>query len=418
MIKRSARDIRRRNRFDALRCVYAAPGPVSRQEIAAATGLSFATVANLMAELLDAGVLLEAGQENIGAGRPRSKLAVNPRRGALVGVDISETFIHVELFDLSMTTRHELRHPLPERDSKPDEVIEHLVGLVSRLLEAADVPAEQVLGVGVSLPGQVEPEGGVSVFSPYWAWHDVPLRAMLAERLRLPLFLDNPLKAATVAEMWFGAGRGVDDLVVITLRTGVGAGIAVDGSLLRGATNSAGEWGHTCLVLDGRPCRCGSAGCVETYVGAPGIMRTLAEVDPDSPLLHPDDQAATIEAIARAADDGDEVSLAVIAKTGRYLGAAVGNLINLINPQVLVLSDWVSAKLGDRLLSVTREVAAHHALSQPFRAVDLRLCALPHNPVSLGAATFALEGFLNDHEIFGSVASRRPVAASAGETGG
>lgn len=410
MIKRSARDIRRRNRFDALRCVYAAAGPVSRQDIAAATGLSFATVANLTSELLDAGVLVEAGQETTGAGRPRATLKVDPRRGALIGVDISETFLHVELFDLSMTTRHEMRHPLPERDSKPDEVIEHLEGLVSRLLRTADVRPEQVLGIGVSVPGQVEPEGGMSVFSPYWAWHDVPFRAMLAERLKMPLFLDNPLKAATVAEMWFGAGRGVDDLVVITLRTGVGAGVAVDGTLLRGATNSAGEWGHTCLVLDGRPCRCGSSGCVETYVGAPGIMRTLAEIDPDSTLLHPDDQAATVEAIARAADAGDEVALAVVAKTGRYLGAAVGNLINMFNPQVLVLSDWVAATLGERLLRVTREVAADHALAQAFGAVDLRLCALPHNPVSLGAATFALEGFLNDHEIFGSVSSRRPTS--------
>lgn len=124
-------------------------------------------------------------------------------------------------------------------------------------------------------------------------------------------------------------------------------------------------------------------------------------------LLHPDDQAATIEAIARAADAGDEVALAVIAKTGRYLGAAVGNLINMFNPEVLVLSDWVAATLGERLLRVTREVAADHALAQAFGAVDLRLCALPYNPVSLGAATFALEGFLNDHEIFGSVSSRR-----------
>lgn len=410
MIKRSARDIRRRNRFDALRCVYAASGPVSRQDIVAATGLSFATVANLTSELLEVGVLVEADHESSGGGRPRALLAVNARRGALVGVDISETFIHAELFDLAMTTRHTMREPLPAWDSQPADVVEHLVAVIERLLEAADVAADQMLGVGISVPGQVEPEGGVSVFSPYWAWHDVPFRAMLAERLALPLFLDNPLKASTVAEMWFGAGRGVDDLVVVTLRTGVGAGIAVDGSLFRGVTNSAGEWGHTCLVLNGRPCRCGSHGCVEAYVGAPGIMRTLAELDPRSPLLNSDDQAATIDAIAYAADDGDETALAVIEHTGRYLGAAVGNLINLFNPQVLVLGDWVADKLGEHLLRETLKVAAEYALPLPFRAVTLQLCALARNPVSLGAATFALEGFLNDHEVFGSVSSRRATS--------
>lgn len=398
-MKRTARDIRRRNRFEVLRSVYATAGSVTRQDITATTGLSFATVANLTAEMLEAGVLVEAGQEDSGGGRPRTRLTVNAERGALVGVDVSETQIHVELYDLALSVLGSLELRLPRGAAQPDDVADLIVTGVDRVLSAENLDSGKVLGVGVSVPGPVDPEGGVSLFSPYWSWRDVPLRALLAQRLDLPLYVDNPLKASTVAEMWFGSGRSVDDLVFVTLRSGVGAGVTIDGSLYRGITNTAGEWGHTCLVMDGRLCRCGNYGCVETYVGASGIMQTLREFDTNSPLLHPDDEVATIDALSRAADDGDPIAIKVIAETGRYLGAAVANLINLFNPQLIVLGDWVATSLGDRLLQVTREIAAGYALPQPFRAVTLQLCALPHNPASVGAATFALEGFLDAQAV-------------------
>ncbi|MEU2451183.1 ROK family protein [Streptomyces sp. NPDC012765] len=411
MAKRTAQDIRRRNRFDALRCVFAASGPVSRQEVAAATGLSFATVANLVAELLEAGVLREAGHEDSKGGRPRARLAVNAERGALVGIDVAETSVQVELFDLALTVLRSVRLPLPQTGVRPDDVVDAIVTGVEGLADAASAPP-RILGAGVSIPGLVEREGGVSVFSPYWSWRDVPLRSLLAERLPMPLYLDNPLKAGTVAEMWFGAGREVDDLLVLTLRAGVGAGIAVDGALYRGATNSAGEWGHTCLVRDGRECRCGRRGCVEAYVSTRGIASTVRELDAESPLLDPDEDAV-VSNVARAAAEGDAVATETVARTARHLGEAAADLLNLFNPQALVLGGRVADRLGEPLLRQTRDVIAAHALPATLQALTFRLSTVPDNPVSLGAATFALEGFLDDRETFGTVAAGRRAARAA-----
>ncbi|MGW4769969.1 ROK family protein [Nocardia sp. NPDC004278] len=406
MYQLTARDIRRRNRFYVLQAVYAAEGHTSRQEIARVTGLSFATVGNMIAELLDVGVLAELGYDAPGVGRPRAQLAINPERGMLVGVDIAETSIHFDLFDLAMTVLRSVEIPVDPEATRPDDVAELIIRGIREL--TAD-EADKVLGVGLSVPGLVEPEGGVSVFSPYWHWHDVSLKSLLAPRLPHPLYLDNPLKASTAAHLWFGAGRDVDDLIVVTLRAGVGIGVVIDGALYRGVTNSAGEWGHTNLVLDGRECRCGRHGCVEAYVSARGIVQTLRELAPTSPLLAADD-ATTITAIA-AADD-DPIAREVIEKTGTYLGVAVANLVNLFNPRTMVFGDLVANVLGERLLEVTRRVAAHHAMTDPYAAVTLQLCTLPHNPSSLGAATFALEGFLADRETFGSIAARRAIRTS------
>ncbi|WP_432036462.1 ROK family protein [Streptomyces cucumeris] len=415
-MKRTSRDIRTANRYEVLRHVIAG-SPVSRQHLAAATGLSLATVATLVGELLRLGAITEVGHEDSDGGRPRGLVAVNGSGGALVGVDVAETYIHVELFDLSLAVLARAEEELrPERpgESGPEQVVARIATAVRAVVTAAAVPDERVLGVGVSLPGQVDREGGVSVFAPNWDWHDVPVLDLLAGHLPHPLYLDNPLRACTVAELWFGAARGRDDAVVVNLGTGVGAGLALGGTLHRGATNSAGEWGHTTLVLDGRPCHCGAQGCVESYVGAPGIMRNLRELSPGSPLLHPDDQTATIEALGRALADGDPVAVKTVRNTARYLGAGLADLVNLVNPEVIVLSSWVAARLGEPLLAEVRTAVAGRALRRPLASTRIVLSPIPDNPVSLGAATFALEGWLASAGRAHAPARRRANGRSRG----
>ncbi|HYN95439.1 MAG TPA: ROK family transcriptional regulator [Pilimelia sp.] len=410
-MKRTARDVRLGNRFEILRRLYRTQR-VSRHEVAADTGLSFATVSNTVGELLDLGLLAEAGFADSGGGRPRALVAVNAGRGTLVGVDVAETYIHVDVFDLALRTLASVEHALHPEENQPDDVVGHVAAAVEAALR--DAGGGDVLGIGVSLPGQIERAGGVSVFAPNWNWHDVPLGAALTARLELPLYVDNPLKASTVAELWFGAGREVDDLIVVTLGTGVGAGLAIGGSVYRGVTNSAGEWGHTTLVLDGRLCRCGNHGCVEAYVGGAGIMQTLRDLTPGSPLLHHDDQTATIEDLARAADRDDPVAAKTLAETGRYLGAGIADLVNIMNPEVVVLGGWVTDRLGGHLLPEVRAVVSRQALRRPGQAASLQLCGIPGNPVSLGAATLALEGFLtgvdavDTRHAYGTTTPRHP----------
>jgi predicted NBD/HSP70 family sugar kinase len=176
------------------------------------------------------------------------------------------------------------------------------------------------------------------------------------------------------------------------------------GGLHRGVSNSAGEWGHTTLVLDGRLCHCGNHGCVETYVGAPGIMLNLRELSPGSTLLHPEDQTATVRALAHGVAAGDPVAVKVVRDTARYLGAGIADLVNLLNPEVVVLSSWVAAMLAE-----VREAVARHALGRPLAATEIVLSPIPTDPVCLGAATFALEGALRS--VGQRAAARRTTPA-------
>ncbi|MGW0737503.1 ROK family protein [Streptomyces sp. NPDC002851] len=394
-MKRTSRDIRTANRYQVLR-QFIAHSPTSRQELAAATGLSLATVATLVGELAGLGMVTEVGFADSDGGRPRGLVALDPAGGALIGVDIAETYVHVELFDLGLTVRTRCEAQVDPGERSPEEVVQLVAAGVAEVVrEAGDSVAERVLGVGVSVPGQVDRQVGVSVYAPNWDWHDVPLLELLAAHVPYPLYLENPLHACTAAELWFGAARGRGDAVVVNLGTGVGAGFALGGALHRGISNSAGEWGHTTLVLDGRPCHCGSRGCVEAYVGAPGIMRTLRELAPGCALSGDgDDQTAIVGRLARAAAAEDPTAVRVLRETARFLGAALADLVNLLNPEVIVLSSWVAARLGEPLLTEVRTAVARHALRRPLAAAEIVLSPIPTDPVCLGAATFALEGAL------------------------
>jgi predicted NBD/HSP70 family sugar kinase len=405
-VKRTSRDIRTANRYEVLRQIIAA-SPTSRQELAAATGLSLATVATLVGELLDLHMITEVGFEDSAGGRPRGLVAVDGSGGALIGVDIAETYVHAELFDLALNVLARADEEVRPGESRPEQVVGRVAAAVGSVVAQAGVAQERVLGVGVSVPGQVDRATGVAEYAPNWNWHDVPLLDLLAERIPHPLHLDNPLRACAVAELWFGAARGREDAVVVNLGTGVGAGLVLGGAVHRGVSNSAGEWGHTTLVLDGRLCHCGNRGCVETYVGAPGIMLNLRELSPQSPLLHPGDQTATVEALGRGAAAGDPVAVEVVRDTARCLGAGIAGLVNVLNPEVVVLSSWVAARLGEPLLREVREAVARHALRRPLDATEIVLSPIPTDPVCLGAATFALEGALR---------SARPRTGKRGTT--
>ncbi|MFC9855202.1 ROK family transcriptional regulator [Streptomyces prasinus] len=392
-VKRTSRDIRTANRYEVLRRIIAG-SPTSRQELAAATGLSLATVATLVGELLGLGVITEVGFEDSAGGRPRSLVAVDAAGGALIGVDLAETYVRVELFDLALNVLARAEEEMRPGENRPDRVVDQVASAVGAVVERAGVESARVLGAGVSVPGQVDRATGVCAYAPNWDWHDVPLRDLLAERISHPLYLDNPLRACAVAELWFGAARGCGDAVVVNLGTGVGAGLVLGGGVHRGVSDSAGEWGHTTLVLDGRPCHCGDRGCVETYTGAPGIMLNLREVSPHSPMLRPGDQTATVDALARGVAAGDPVAVRVLEDTARYVGAGISGLINLFNPEVVVLSSWVAAAFGEPLLDAVCEAVGRHALRRPLAAARIVLSPIPTDPVCLGAATFALEGAL------------------------
>ena len=359
-----------------------------------------ATVANIVSELFELGVLAESGSVRKATGRPLTRLTMNPGFGMFVGVDVAETYIHAALYDASLTLRDEERIDVNEQTGAPVEVLERIGGLVAGMTQRADA-VEVVRGVGISVPGLVDEEDGVSVFAPNWNWRQVPVRRLLSQHFSYPVHLDNPLKTLVVSELWRQPDLATKNLALVNLGTGVGAGLAFGGDLYRGSSNSAGEWGHTTVALDGWRCRCGSAGCVEAYVGAPGILRHLSTIDGSHPILGLGQTAAMTE-LAQAIEAGDPAANAAIAQAGRYLGAGLGSLVNMVNPDRVVLAGWVSDLMGPALLEAARPQLEAQSLSRPLAVAEFSVLSRMGNPVSAGAATLALEAALTrDHHTEG-----------------
>lgn len=389
----TTRDIREANRLLILHQLLLCRTS-TRQELSQLTGLSTATVANLIADMLEEKLIVEVGTAASQGGRPTAILSVNATAGACVGIDVAETYILFDLFDLTLKNLAEYKLELPSTKKKPKDIIKAISSGLRTMLAQANMSLEKVVGIGISIPGPFEHSTGVSVFAPSWGWVNVPLKAMLEKEIKVPLYLDNPLKFNAIAEAWFGAGRNARTMAAMVWGTGVGTGLVINGQLFHGASNTAGEWGHSVIVAGGRLCRCGNRGCLEAYIGAPGILQTLAEIDPASKLQISDDQTRSIEAIAAAAKQGDSTARAVIHQTAIYMSAGFSSLINIFNPEVIVIDSWVADILGTLILPELLELVEQQSLTQPFRVVRFALSELPRDPVSLGAATLVLEEFL------------------------
>jgi predicted NBD/HSP70 family sugar kinase len=267
----TVRDLRRDNRAALLRALYFG-GPQSRQELSAATGLSPASVSNVMRELLGEGIVAEVGSVDSAGGRPRVLLQVNHEYGYVIGVDVGETRVQVELFDLAMTERAKADFPLDPARHAADMVVARILAGIDAVLTDSGVPSEVIFGVGIGVPGVVRQRPEVIVDAQTFDWDRVPLERLLRAGTDLPLLIDNGANTMGQAELLFGSGRGTQNAVVGLIGSGVGAAIISQGTADRGSTASAGEWGHTPVVVGGRTCRCGNVGCLEAYLWEEGIV--------------------------------------------------------------------------------------------------------------------------------------------------
>ena len=388
------RDVRRANRASLLTDLFHG-GRQSRQQLGATTALSQASVSNLVGEMIEEGLVEEAGLVGSDGGRPRVLLQVRPGFRYAVGADVGETRVLVELYDLAMSR---LATAMYRHDDDPDQVAEQLLTGLSAVIADAGVDPGEVLGFGVGVPGVVE--DGV-VYSQVTGWEAVPLGEMLAAGATAPVFVDNGAKTVGQAEMWFGAGRGARHAVIILIGTGVGAAVVMDGRGYRGANSNAGEWGHTTLVYDGDLCRCGARGCLEAYIGAGRINARLAEAlgeayDPGLSSVLRSAVAQPPDLLTRmlAAQAQPAAVAEVFEQVVGYLGAGIADLINLFSPERIVIGGGAGLPLAERFLPGIRAAAARHALRRPYAQTTIDVCRLGPEAVALGAATLPIARLL------------------------
>ncbi|WP_049572254.1 ROK family transcriptional regulator, partial [Nonomuraea sp. SBT364] len=340
--RQTVRDLRRNSRGAVLRQLYF-HGPMSRQALGPATGLSSGSISTITAEMVGEGLVADAGTVDSDGGRPRNLLRVVPDHAFLIGVDVGETRVRVELFDLALTELSRSEHGLDHGDYDVEAIVRHVSDGVAEVIGRAGVPAERLLGVGVGVPGIVDrtsPDGAV-VHGQTIGWDAVPLEAMLRASAVHPaggrFFVENGAQTLGRAEMWFGGGRGAGDTVIVLCGSGVGACVVAGGQIVEG---SAGEWGHTTVHVGGRRCRCGSAGCLEAYAGAEALIERWREAGAAIPAGLDEEAAVAAMLAAAGAPEPDPVAVAVLEETAEYLGAGLSNLINLHQPERILLGGW------------------------------------------------------------------------------
>ena len=375
-------------------------GPIGRAEVARRTGLSAATVTGITAELIADDLVFEKAAGDSRGGRPPILLALNPRGGFVVGLKLTETEAIAALTDLQATVIAKRTDRLAGRS--PERAVNTLANAVAELIGEARIRKGKLIGVGVGVAGIVDSEHGLIRQSPYFGWQNLPLRDLLQSRVRVPVFIDNDVNTLTLAEKWFGAGQSVDNFLTVTVGRGVGLGIVVNGQFYRGATGGAGEFGHTVMDPNGPVCDCGKHGCLESFVGDPGLVRMAADATARGELPGPVADAQSLLALAQA---GNPAAQAIFARAGEMLGRGVANLINIFNPQ-LVLISGEGVRSGDWLFGPMREAIARHVMPGLAGDAEIRTDSWGDDAWARGAASLVLRG------LFESPVHQEPVGSS------
>lgn len=266
-----------------------------------------------------------------------------------------------------------------------EEMIKFIISCAGETIEESKLSKEEICGMGIGFPGPLNAETG-TIFNPpnLQGWDSVPLRDILEKELKVPVAIENDANAAALGEWWKGAGSGADSLFCITLGTGVGGGIVLDGKVWHGASSIAGEIGHTTVIRDGIKCTCGNIGCLEAYACSGGILKRVNDA-----LLNERDNGmqplTNLKQVNQMAMQGNEIVLNVIKETGVILGIAIANIANLLNPEMIVLFGGVT-NLGEHLVVPLKEEVKGRAFKKVTDSLRIELSQLGDNSGILGAA--------------------------------
>lgn len=379
--------------------------PISRVEIAQATGLTRATITNIVNEFLAAGVVRESGEmaQEGTSGRRATSLTLNPGAFYVVGVEFTGSTVRLGVTNIkadALATRQvalPATFPIDVTDSL-DLIAEGVRGLLDEVGRAG-LP---VAGIGVSIPGLIDSDRGVVVYAANLGWREVPLGALLRAKLGLPAFVERNTNVGVLAESWYGRQADASDLVYITRGQGVGVGIMTDRRIYRGS-GSAGEVGHITVEPDGPLCRCGNRGCLEAVVSDSGVVSAALEArNRDASALKGLDLTAeperVVEGIFALAEAGDQAAGAIVAHIQDLLGIAIANLMNLFNPQAVVLGPGF-AKGGPGFVTAVSEIAGRRALPAIARQTVIVPSGFDENTVLVGATALVLDRIMKQASL-------------------
>ncbi|HET7901020.1 MAG TPA: ROK family transcriptional regulator [Candidatus Nanopelagicales bacterium] len=392
----------RRHNLAALARFLHDHGSTSRSELVSHTGLNRSTVGGLIADLVAVGLVRETEPVGKGVGRPSYGVEPVHERAYVLAIDLRVDRAIVALVGFGGAVLARREHKFRKGQQREERILAHLAAVCRDVLLEAPKRAVQV-GVGIGVPGLVRQPDGLVRFAPNLGWVDVPLADHLRDELAVttPVVVGNDSDLGAIAERLRGSAMGAANVVYLSGQVGVGGGIVIDGTLLKGAQGYGGEVGHMRVNPQGRECRCGATGCWETEIGEPAVRAAVGAADAES-----------MASIAARAQDGDPAAVAGVADVGRWIAVGVANLVHIFNPDVVVFG----GALRDLLPLVRAEVeeTLTGSLPAPGEHVLLAAPALGDDSTLLGAAEAAFAPLLDDPlGVLTSGARGRPGRSAA-----
>ncbi|HOG47796.1 MAG TPA: ROK family protein [Anaerolineae bacterium] len=410
--------MRRLNRATVLKLIRSR-GPISRTALVHSTGLAPRTVFSIVEELVGVELVRSSGIGRTRVGRRPLLYEFNPTGYALVGVEVRADEVLALVTDLDAQVLGRASGPM----SSDLDRTQGLALIASTIREAwisADRRPERLLGIGVATPGLVDCDHGIVRQAVNLQWRYLALGPALGAEFNVPVWIESVAKAMALGEHLFGNARGVSDLVCMNVGGGVGAGIIMNDMLLRGPDNAAGEVGHTTVDHDGPLCSCGNRGCLEVLVATPAIACRMAMLmGPEVEGLARASPDRVVARLAREAEAGDALALRIVDEVGGYLGIGVANLVNLVNPEAVIIGG-VLASLGELLLKKVRTTVSARALGMLSNRVRILPTALGPDAGAIGGAALVLlredilptQAFLSGQAADALDALRSPTMAS------
>ncbi len=361
--------------------------PLSRAELAVMTGLTKATVSSLVKELVEARFVRETSIDVGHKGRPAIPLVLNEKAGFIVGIEVGVDSLTALLTDFSAGIVW--RHHEAARHSDPDGVLRRVVQVIHLAVAEAEARGGAVLGLGLGVLGLVDVETGWLLYAPNLGWSNVPLRSRLEAEFNFPIYVDNEANLAALGESFFGSARSSDFVLYISSGVGVGGGIVLNRRILAGVAGVAGEVGHMVIDPNGPRCSCGNQGCWETFINEAALYRRVqAAITAGQPSMlaaansfNPD--PVNVTRVVEAAREGDAVAINALETTARYFGLGLTNLINALNPHLVVIGGDMSPAL-EFGLPIVKDVVSSRALPGSRDSVEIVMATHGSNGCAMG----------------------------------
>jgi N-acetylglucosamine repressor len=362
-------------------------GAISRVDIARLTGLSPAGVTGITRQLIDDGLVWEKQEGNSRGGRRPILLALNSKGAYVVGLKLAPQHVTFALTDLNAEVILQRRVDMDM--TNPVEVAEAITVEIQNMITAAHIDQRRVIGIGVAIPGITDADRGILRVSPFIKWHDIPFAELLESKIGYPVCIDNDVNTLALFERVYGYGQGIENFLLITTGQGIGMGIISNGRLHRGVFGGAGEFGHINIEPEGPPCTCGNRGCLETCIGDNWLVRRAA-------LNGLNVQIA--EDLVALAEGGNPVANDILAKAGSVLGRALAMLINLFNPELIVLSgEGIRAR--DFMSDAIHQAIQRYTFRPLDRDTKIRFETLSDDTWAHSASSLILSRLFNRPEI-------------------